>query len=809
MIRSRNLIYALFCVAVVLLASRPAFARDETTRQINDRDIDRAIARAVRYLYAKQGKDGLWPDPHKQVPDSGSSTWALFALLEAGESHQNENIKRGVEAISKIDTNNLYLRATRVMVLSQIVHANRKSEYRTLLEKDVDWLTKGAARQGAWGYGGPEREGDNSCSQFALLALWEADRAGIEIPIGLVRIVERTWLTRQDRNTGGWQYAGQRNFKGDPTVSMTSAGLASLYICQDVLTRTCGTYRHAKAAESARDFMVKKLKDNYARDGYLAFCVQRVGLATGRKFVGEMDWFAQGASILAKPNPRGHRYRGKYGDVVRAAFELVFLARGRIPLTFNKLRYGDDDQWKLHSRDVPRFTRYMRREYESRMRWQIVGLDDDIQQMLDAPILLVSGVDDPNFTEAQWNKLREYSLRGGTILFVPTHRSQKFFDAVKSRLETLYAPQAKAAGSHYQLQQLDDEHPLYTFRKTIRSGSKVMPVYAVTDGTRILALLTERDVACGWHKQTGRATEIDYEFGVNFYFYATGDNPLSTRLRPVFTSEKRKPVGSVKVAWVKHNGNWNTQPHALAYLSEKLLAENRLTIEEQQGVAIDASKLEGVDLAWMTGSDKVTLSDKQISQMRKYIDSGGTLFVNAVGGARDFSQSARLAIAKILADPNSSVSTRPRQVGESSPLMTGVCGEYRGPRIDDLRRTQAWVGVSGGVVKYPVDVYLHKGRVAVIMADYGIHDTLDGHTAHKARSFMPPSARAIAANVVLYAAMSPQEQVKATEQSDRTTGGDINLDEGKLDDTEDSGDKKDDEKDDEDDQDDIDIDISI
>jgi hypothetical protein len=50
-------------------------------------------------------------------------------------------------------------------------------------------------------------------------------------------------------------------------------------------------------------------------------------------------------------------------------------------------------------------------------------------------------------------------------------------------------------------------------------------------------------------------------------------------------------------------------------------------------------------------------------------------------------------------------------------------------------------------------VYERKGRALVIVASRGIQDTLDGHTANNAKSYLPATARDLAANVVLFALM--------------------------------------------------------
>ena len=82
--------------------------------------------------------------------------------------------------------------------------------------------------------------------------------------------------------------------------------------------------------------------------------------------------------------------------------------------------------------------------------------------------------------------------------------------------------------------------------------------------------------------------------------------------------------------------------------------------------------------------------------------------------------------------------------------MTGRCGDFRGPKLTRLQRTSAWRKVAPSASP-PHRVYDRSGRIVVIHATHGVHDTLDGHTAHGALSYMPDSARDIAANVVLYA----------------------------------------------------------
>jgi hypothetical protein len=752
-------------IGIVMVAAIASVARAQAAREIMDVDVDRAIAEVKRYLYAFQLPEGRWPDPGDprravaySVPANGSTALAVFALLEGGEEPSDPRLKLGLEALAKIQTENLYILAFRVMALSQVVAQNKDSPLKETLKKDLDWLIRkggpvSAAQAGAWGYGGPEATGDNSCSQIALLALWEADLAGMEIDSALLTKAEATWVRRQ-RKDGGWTYPGVPDSQAFSTSSMTAAGLASLFLCRDVLSVASGPYRNQKSLDDGWAFLEKNTDANYINNGYLAFCVQRVGMATGKKFLGPMDWFASGASVLCSPDPQGHRYESyQYGPLVQAAFELIFLARGRIPLTFNKLQYGEEKNWNFHNRDVPRFTEHMRRTFEARMRWQVANIAENVQLMLDAPILLVEGAAAPQFTPEEWAKLREYTLRGGTILFVATGGSKVFADAAKKGLEDLYVEQAKiAGGNRYKLEALGEDHPIYSiYGEKIARGDKLAPCWGVSDGTRMIAIVCQRDIAESWQKRARVSGKLDYQLGTDLYLYATGYNPSRTKMRPVFVGSGKQVGAKVKVAWLAHEGNWYTQPYALDYLSQKLTAENRLALDVQVGATIDAKGLSGCSLAWMTGSAAFKLSDEQVAALRAYVAGGGTLFLNAVGGNKEFRDSAGALLDKLFEGQD--VSMREPGPPPNSPLVTGRIGEYRGPALvaTQLTRTRTWQQVLADVKGLQLRTYEKDGRVMALFAPYGIHDTLDGHTGYGALSYLPGPAMDIAANIVLYA----------------------------------------------------------
>lgn len=726
-------------------------------REPSDRDVDRAIEAARSYLWSRQNPDGGWQHVHYEynhrLPANFTSAICTYALLEAGETPRaNPRMAKAVEYLAQCSATDLRVVALRSMALGRVLADDKKSPYRKQLMEDLKWLM-GAGKVrfgGSWGPGGPDPNGDNQCNQFGLMAMWESRQAGLQMRADIFRLAEQVWVKRQEKN-GGWPLAEVAGIVVEPDVRMTAAGLSSLYICWDVTTTASGRYRFHKSMTAAWDFLDKNFTPDFIGNCYSAYCIQQLGMLSGRKFIGKHDWYAIAASRLAEPKPTGSAYEGdEWGPIVRAAFELLLLARGRTPLTFNKLNYGETTSWNYHPRDIARFTDYMKYNYERPMRWQVVTLADDVKTLQDAPLLFLEGDRPLSLKPKDWALLREYTLRGGTILFVPVQNSRLFLDSVKKELERLYDGPKRQAGRYYTLEQLPANHSLYSVQQKIPGGDKAMPLWAVGDGTRPLAIVCGRDIASAWQRKAYLPLKRDFDMGVNLFMYTTGKNSLSSRMRPVFTQQAEGEIRhTARIAWLKHNGNWNTQPFALKSLSEKLIAENRLSLKITEGCPLTPKDLKGHHLLWMTGTDRFTLSPKERNALKQYLQTGGTLFVNAVGGAKDFDAAAR----KLLLELRDEMNLSDGEADLASPLYTGVVADFRGPKIQnfsDLKRTIA-LRTADPRFSSPLYLYHRKDNILMIHAGRGIHDTLDGHTAFGAKSYMPETARDLAANIVLYA----------------------------------------------------------
>lgn len=747
-------------IASVLLAVPARSAVRETT----DADVERAIDRVKRFLWSRQHPDGHWQVPHYErnhhLPGGFTTAIIAYALLEGGDTPQNNpQMEKALDALMKMKANNTRFRSLRAMCLARVVAGetkDKKSKYYQQLADDLRWLLVGNGRvafRGAWGENGPEPLGDNMSGQFALAAMWESYLAQLELKKRIFTLAQANWIKTQQKD-GGWALDGDPRTSMATDVRMTAAALSCLYICRDALERGAGRYPFQRNVDRAWDYLNKNFKPDFIGNSYSAFCIQQLGMRSGRKYIGKYDWYDIALAKLAEPSPGGPSYRGYWGPLVRAAFELIFLARARIPLAVSKLEYGTDSGWNTYTRDLARFTDYARRQFERQLRWQIVKITGDIQSLLDAPVLLIEGDKEIDLSEADWAKLREYTLRGGLLVFVPVGRNRKFVESVKTALPKLYEKQraeVPSSSPYFTLQEQGDTSAIYQGYAKVERGAAKVPAWAISDGSRMIAIVLGDDIAASWQKRDYLRDQVNHPIGLNLMMYGIGGNYNLMRMRPIFDPPTGKPRHVAKVGWLKHDGNWHTQPYALDYLSQKTQVENRVRIAHAPLEGIDAKKLNDKHLIWVTGTDRFTLSAKQIEALRAYINQGGVLFFNAIGGSRQFKRSAEDAIDKLLAGKNASQ----RPVSPTSPLLTGKAADFRGPKITDPKRSSAFI-MAERTSPDPLTVYSVGGRPVVILGPFGIHDTMDGHVAAEAVSYLPGSARSFGANIVLYALAKPE-----------------------------------------------------
>jgi hypothetical protein len=521
---------------------------------------------------------------------------------------------------------------------------------------------------------------------------------------------------------------------------MTAAGLASLFVCYDNLYVNrfirCKGDTEFRPIQRGLDWFQKEFqKVNGSKFFYHVYGVERVGLACGYKYFGKTDWYKWGLEeILEKQrNDGGWKSKGNHSgnDETATAYALLFLIRGRNPVLFNKLQYEGD--WNNRPRDAASVTRWISRRTERTVAWQIIKVDVPVSEWHDAPILYIAGSREPKFTDEQIDKLREYVLQGGTILSTTECDGPGFRKGIRKVYARMFP--------EYELTPMGSDHPIYSVYFPLRGHPKM---YQMSNGVRPLILHTDEDMPLSWQMKRVSSREKHFEAAANIYMYITDLGKLHNRGVTYWPKKpKETPKNTIKLARLKHSGHYDPEPYAFKRFRRLMAKHGHADVRVSDPMEISALGKNGPEIATLVGTGTFALSEEQQAALKKYIDGGGTLFVNAVGGNEAFADAAEKMLRSLYPSTPLLRTLRSSEVYGSGKLAIREVS-YRPYRKGGSRKPRTY--------KTPrLRSIMVDGRDAVIFAEADITEGLLGIPVFEADGYVPESAYELMRNIVLYA----------------------------------------------------------
>jgi hypothetical protein len=415
-----------------------AFSFATPSRAVTPDSVDRAIAKSKEWLYKQQNSDGSWEVIPAREPKGdawvvkggqwgGTTALATYALLVAGEPHQDARIQKSVAFLKHAELIGTYAIAMRCQVWLSLPDTPERKQ---LLQKDYASLrsmmkTTGDAK-GKYPYVPEGKSWSNSRTHFAVLGMWACAQGGIEVGDDYWNAIEQGWLRNQDAS-GAWCYYDKPEAKYPLSPGMTAGAVASLFVTPEYMhaqegAGTRGNFRYTPIERGMKwlaDHFDLVATDNPIEHDFpyvTLYAVERVGVASGYKFIGTHDWYDVGAAWLLKKQYS----TGAFGSSVpNTSMGLIFLARGRAPLAMNKLDYTVDAKkappWNQRSRDVANVSRWIGRQIETPLNWQIVNLSATLEDLHEAPILYLSGNEAITLRAEDKAKLKQFVEEGGMI----------------------------------------------------------------------------------------------------------------------------------------------------------------------------------------------------------------------------------------------------------------------------------------------------------------------------------------------------------------------------------------------------------
>jgi hypothetical protein len=779
----RFVVIVAWVAAVVILMTTASLRAEVTAEQVR-----RSIQMGVNFLKSQQDKvHGSWPE-HTGQP-GGLTALCTLALLTAGEEPTSPELRNALNYLRNLPPpNKTYATALQTMALA----AAEPERDLALIARNARWLestqiTQGP-RAGNWGYG-DLGAGDHSNTQFALLGLHEAERVGVDID---PRVWQRSldYFQRSQRDDGSWAYYEPLPGDTNPlpsTGSMTCAGLGALLICSDHLgrgeaeilsdgsVRCCGVPSDNDRIERAIRWLGRyPLSSNPGVNAwymYYLYGVERVGRLSGRRYLGEQDWYRVGAEILVSRQDRlNGQWRGtgliETNPILGTAFALLFLAKGRRPVVVSQVDWkadGPSGDWNRHATALHNLTREVERDWKQELTWQTVRLKNaSVDELLQSPVLYLRGTEGFELTESQKENLREYINQGGFLFAEACDGAgcdgAAFDQSFRDLMAELFPDSP--------LRELPPDHPVWYAERRVNPQHlpRDMWLYGVDACCRTSVVYSNKTLSCFWDVHAGRraaayseATEqrVDAALAVgqNVLAYATNrelrdklDQP-TMRVRDESDSLLR---GTLYVPKLSHAGGSDDAPNALANLLQLMRDELEMRVNTQRRL-IPPTDIQLFDypIAFMHGRRAFRFSPAERQALAEYLRRGGFVFGDAICASAQFAASFRREFEALF--PGAQFVRLP----PDHPIYTQ---EFRGSllqrvtlRDPQVRSEEDPLRATLTEITPLLEGLELDGRLVVIFSPYDLSCGLENQTSLECKGYIKQDAARLGINILLYA----------------------------------------------------------
>jgi hypothetical protein len=254
-------------------------------------------------------------------------------------------------------------------------------------------------------------------------------------------------------------------------------------------------------------------------------------------------------------------------------------------------------------------------------------------------------------------------------------------------------------------------------------------------------LILVDDPGAEWSRSQQRRDSL--EFFVNLIQHATGMTYVTGYGKTwavLRDATKPAPARSLKVARIQQGTHWDPEPGGWERLSNLLHNSGQLALTTQ-AVPLQKDALREFKVAHFTGVGAVTFEGAQLDEVRRFIDAGGLLIIDAAGGQGEFADSAEAMLQTLFPNQNELL-----PVTRDHPIMQ--------PKADwpsALYRAAALGNAAGNLNELRLREYKHNGRTAVILSRHDLSVGLVGMPVADVVGYTPEVAAQIMTRILLSA----------------------------------------------------------
>ena len=469
------------------------------------------------------------------------------------------------------------------------------------------------------------------------------------------------------------------------------------------------------------------------------------GRLAGIRFFGQNDWYRQGAEeIVHNQVPLSGFWTGIHTEkdpLVSTSFAILFLSKGRAPVLVNKLRHLPARDWDNDPDDIRNLVSIVSRDWKTLMTWQVVDPNSaTLQDMLQAPIVFITGHSAPIFSDIAKKNLRDFVDQGGFILADACCSMKEFDQGFKQLMKEIFPEE------EFALKPLSEEHPVWRAKNLL--SPDIHPLWGIEHGCRTVVIYSPVDLSCYWnqseHSPSNPAVVKAIKVGQNIIDYATGRelpaDKLTERKIQDFKADSPKR-GALRIAKLRHAGDWNIAPKAIPNLMETLRNPplNYDVVRSQKELFPQDQNLVYYPLIYIHGRAALSFSKEDLDALRRHIDpGGGTLFADAACGSSSFDASFRRFAADLF--PNKPLVPIPK---DDELYKVGF----------DLSNSEYTKAAGGGKDFPQLEGIQIDGHWVLIYSKNDIGCALERNQALDCKGYTHESALRIAANIVIYSTL--------------------------------------------------------
>lgn len=653
-------------------------------------------------------------------------------------------------------------------------------EYSAVILADALFLTEAQLEDGGWGGRSPKAAGagdaaivsDHDHSLYAVRALMESRYAGAEVENRVFRNAMKYWSDAQTADGGFTGRLARYGSISQPTVAYTATGTAGLMTTLDMASgfgaKKCTLYLGSREQLKAIDQGLNWLNDSYDAE-YASFGsllsnpdpyieperMLMIGQTCGIAHFNKKDHFVESASDLLSNydaatlmfGVRGQGgllgSQGKFAEapsVRRTAWALRILAAGNAPTVLQRIVLGDEaNDWAQYRGDAMHLTRFLGRSSGARYNWRRSSIDRDVSELAEVPLMILGVVGPSDWKDAQWAKIREYCLSGGTVVVDIGDEMEAQRAAIVEAIRKTFP--------EYSLAELPQDAGVFAVSK---DHKPIAGIQAMGNGFRHFLFMPPKSWSCAWHTYDMKQSEQSFHFMEDLLKYATDDTPPRSSFARSTYASPAASSRTMKAAMVQVGSDVPAYPNLIETMSRLMQFNYRTRVQE--------AKPADADLLWVVVAGGAAPSVATKQEIREAMKSNRQMLVDVVSGNPEWDEAFRTVLKGL--DSGVSLQKLPR----NDPILTGEIPGTQGFDAVNVAFRKALhdrFSKSGRCDLY--GIYWNGKRVGVYSA-YDISSGVGYHYFPGCRGVMPEDARQLAMNAFLYiygGKLHPESRVDA------------------------------------------------